>query len=157
MTANRVTNRFNWPTQLFVNCATAIMIATTTLFYRTKRNPICFVRNALAGVLCVMSADVPTASRLYVAIAERGCVRIVGMEMIYAGVMVIVRVAVPMSIAVPMDGRAVNVTSGFVLGAAGATTRARNAGQERNQMRTSNLFPDPLLQCLFLMFFGSFF
>jgi hypothetical protein len=36
-----------------------------------------------------------------------------------------------------MDGHAVNVTSGFVLGAAGATTRARNAAPERNRMMSN--------------------
>jgi hypothetical protein len=68
------------------------MIAMTTTNHRTNLN-IYFVRNVLAGVLCVMSADVPTASKLYVAIAESGCVRIVGTGMIYADVMAIVLVA----------------------------------------------------------------
>jgi len=69
------------------------MIAITS--HLTKRTPIYFVRNALAGVLCANSVDAPTASKLYVAIAERGCVRIVGTGMIYAGAMVIVQVAAP--------------------------------------------------------------
>ena len=132
-----------------------MMIAMTN--HRTIRNPsICFVRNVLVCVLCVMPADVPTASKLYVAIAESGCVRIVGTEMIYAGAMVIVRVAALRSIAVPMDGLVANATSGCVLGAVGATTRARNVVLERNpMMMMSNLFPDPLFQCLFSMFFGA--
>jgi hypothetical protein len=112
-----------------------MMIATTN--HRTNLN-ICFVRNVLAGVLCVISADALTASMLYVAIAGSGCVQIVGMGMICAGAMAIVQVAAPKSIAVPMDGRAVNVTSGFVLDAADATIRARNAAPERNR-RMSNL------------------
>ena len=137
MIVNHATNRFNWPTQLFVNCVMKIMMMIATTNHRANLN-ICFVRNVLVGVLCVISADALTASMLYVAIAESGCARIVGTGMIYAGAMVIVQVAAPKSIAVPMDGRAVNVTSGFVLDAADATTRARNAGQERNR-RMSNL------------------
>ena len=111
--------------------------------HRTIRNPsICFVRNVLAGVLCVMPADAPTASRSYVAIAVSGCARIVGTAMIYADAMVIVRVAALRSIAVPMDGRVASVTSGCVQGAVGATTRARNAAPERNRIMTmSNISP----------------
>lgn len=157
MTASHATRRFNWPTQLFVNCVTKTTIAktakttTNTLFYRTKRNPsICFVRNVLAGVLCVMSADVPTASRLYVAIAESGCAPIVGTAMICAGAMVIVRVAALRSIAVPMDGLVASVTSGCVLGAVGATIHARNAALERNPMTTmSNLSPSIYIMAAF--------
>ena len=54
------------------------------------------------------------------------------MEMICADVMVIVKVAVLRLIAVPMDGLVASVTSGCVLGAVGATIRARNAAPERN-------------------------
>ena len=114
-----------------------------TTSHRTKRNPsICFVRNVHVGVLCVMPADAPTASRLYVAIVERGCAPIVGTAMICADAMVIVRVAVLRLIAVPMDGLVASVTSGCVLGAVGATIRARNAAPERNPIMTmSNLSP----------------
>lgn len=118
--------------------------------HRTKRNPsICFVRNVLAGVLCVMSADVPTASRLYVAIAVSGCAPIVAITMIYADAMVIVRVAAPRLIAVPMDGLVASVTSGCVPGAVGATTHVRNAVLERNQMTTSNLSPSIYIMAAF--------
>ena len=104
-----------------------------------RTNPsICFVRNVLVGVLCVMPADAPTASRLYVAIAESGCAQIVGMVMIYADAMVIVQVAAPRSIAVPMDGHVASVTSGYVLGAVGATTRALNVVLERKRKKTTN-------------------
>ena len=118
-----------------------VMIATTN--HQTIRNPsICFVRNALAGVLCVMPADAPTVSKWYVAIAVSGCAPIVGTAMIYADAMVIVRVAALRLIAVPMDGLVASVTSGYVLGAVGATIRARNAALERNRIMTmSNLSP----------------
>jgi len=81
-----------------------------------------------------MSADVPIASKLYVAIAESGCALIVRTAMIYAGAMAIVQVAAPKSIAVPMDGRVVSVTSGCVLGAVDATTRALNVALERKKI-----------------------
>ena len=114
-----------------------MMIAMTTN-HLTNSN-ICFVRNALAGVLYVMPADAPAVLRLYVVIAESGCARIVGTGMICAGAMATVLVAAPRLIAVPMDGLVASVTSGCVPGAAGATTRARNADLEGNRM-TSNLF-----------------
>lgn len=116
----------------------------TTRTMKTKMLPhlpnTCFARNALAGVLSAKSADVPTVSMLSVVIAVYVCVANAGTGMICAGAMVIVQVAALKSIAVPMDGHAVNVTSGFVLGAVGATTRAQNAGLERNRMM-SNLSP----------------
>jgi hypothetical protein len=58
--------------------------------------------------------------------------------MIYAGAMVIVRVAALRSIAVPMDGHVANATSGYVPGAVDATTRARNAALERKRKKTTN-------------------
>jgi hypothetical protein len=144
MIVNLVKRRFKWPTQLVVNGVIATMIATmivtATMSHLKTRNPnICFVKNAHAGVLCAKSADAPIASKLYVAIAESGCVRIVGTGMIYAGAMVIVLVAAPKSIAVLMDGLVVNVTSGCVLGAAGATIHVRNAAPERNWMMTMTI------------------
>jgi len=97
-----------------------------------------------------MPADAPTASRLYVAIVERGCAPIVGTAMICADAMVIVRVAVLRLIAVPMDGLVASVTSGCVLGAVGATIRARNAAPERNPIMTmSNLSPSIYIMASF--------
>ena len=63
MIANLAKRRFNWPTQLYVNGVMKTMIAMivmTIMFNPRPKNPICFVRNILADVLCVMSVDVPT-------------------------------------------------------------------------------------------------
>jgi hypothetical protein len=56
----------------------------------------------------------------------------------YAGVMVIVIVAIPRLIVVQMDGHVMSATGGYVLDAAGlVTTRVPNADQEK-RMNNSN-------------------